>query len=826
MPTPNDMLVVGRDRELARLGGLLESDRLHCGVVVTGAVGIGRTTVWEAGLAMARERGLRVLAARPAAGAAKRSFAALIDLCDGLGPSALAGLPREQRAALDVALLRAETRGESSGPRAACLGFVSLLRALAAESPLLIAIDDAQWLDAPSSHAIALAADRLRDEPVGYLLTRRAPIATALEQRGAQRIDLGPLSTAALRGLLTARHGLTLRRHLLHRVVELTQGNPSLALEMGRLLIERGLPAIGAELPVPDAIEDVSGTTVARLPEQARRLLVAVALKADLEKSDLSSIATSAAIDAAVEAGLLRVDGEQVRASHPLLALAVEQRSCASLRRAVRNALAGRDVTHVAPDPRLAATRAAQASAAAARSERLDAVHLAEQALRLTPAGSPLRGERLLALADHLALAGEPQRLRDLLTPELDSLPTGPVRARAWLLLSEPACHASRDWDQCEALLDAALAESAGDSAIRASVLLVRADRALSTLRLTDAEALARDALSAARGDEHCAARQRLAWARALRGSAVNAREGASLERVVAARLVWRGEVRRAYELLERQLAVADERGEPVAHVELRAALCDAALRAGDWSSASQLLDEWAGSSDGELLPFPIYERLRALLAAGRGLRAEAQRWATEAVGAGRARGARWDEFEALRARGTAHLLADEAAAAVACLGSVWSAVEDAGIEEPGAFPVGPELVEALLTIGDYPRARAVVDRLRRSRIVRRIPGRARRPLNATRSCGWRPARTMSTRPRSSWPRSQPTRSWVCASTPLAPPCASGARNAGTANGGQAAGRWNARRSCSTSSARRVGSSRRDPGFPASAPVSARRTTR
>ena len=104
---------------------------------------------------------------------------------------------------------------------------------------------------------------------------------------------------------------------------------------------------------MPDAIEDVSGTTVARLPEQARRLLVAVALKADLEKSDLSSIATSAAIDAAVQAGLLRVDGEQVRASHPLLALAVEQRSCASLRRAVRNALAGRDVTHVEPDPRL-----------------------------------------------------------------------------------------------------------------------------------------------------------------------------------------------------------------------------------------------------------------------------------------------------------------------------------------------------------------------------------------------------------------------------------------------------------------------------------------
>ena len=259
-----------------------------------------------------------------------------------------------------------------------------------------------------------------------------------------------------------------------------------------------------------------------------------------------------------------------------------------------------------------------------------------------------MRGERLLALADHLALAGEPQRLRDLLTPELGSLPAGPVRARAWLLLCEPACHASRDWDRCQALLDAALAESAGDGAIRASVLLIRADRALSTLRLTDAEALARDALSAAPGDEHCAARQRLAWALRsadLRSTRARARR---LSAWSPRGSVWRGDVRRAYELLGRQLALADERGEPVAHVEVRAALCDAALRAGDWSSASQWLDEWAGSSDGELLPFPIYERLRALGRPAAVWCAEAQRWATEAVGAARARRARWDELEAL----------------------------------------------------------------------------------------------------------------------------------------------------------------------------------
>jgi len=396
-----------------------------------------------------------------------------------------------------------------------------------------------------------------------------------------------------------------------------------LALGMGRLLVEQGLPAFGADLPVPDAIEDVSGTSVAQLSDAACRLLLAVALNADLLRSELSAIETPGAVEDAVSAGLLRLDGEHVRAAHPLLALAVKQRSSPSVRRALHSvladAVADRErralvlaLAAVGPDARLATTVAA---AAAAPARRLDAVRLAE----------------------HLALAGEPQRLRELLMPELGSLPAGALRARAWLLLAEPSCQASRgpvwDWDHCEALVDAALVECADDPAIRASVLVRRAGHAVSTMRIAEAETLAREALSAAcRGapNERRSAPYQLAWVRALRGLPVDAlvaerpaaTTGAchlawSAECVFAARLAWRGDVRRAYELLARWLALADERGELFSHVLLRAQLCDVALRAGAWSTASHLLDEWAGSSDGELLPFPVYERSRALLSAG-----------------------------------------------------------------------------------------------------------------------------------------------------------------------------------------------------------------
>jgi DNA-binding CsgD family transcriptional regulator len=183
---------------------------------------------------------------------------------------------------------------------------------------------------------------------------------------------------------------------------------------------------------------------------------------------------------------------------------------------------------------------------------------------------------------------------------------------------------------------------------------------------------------------------------------------------VAGLRLVWRGEVVEAREIVTRFLALADERGEAVSYALQRLALCQLELRVGDWDAASRLLDEWAESAEGKLLITATYQRCRALLAVGRGFPDEAKEWATPALRDAEAGNYRWQVLESRRALGTASLLAGEPAEACELLRAVWSYMEHEGIDEPGAFPVAPELVEALVELGELDEAAAVVDRLGR----------------------------------------------------------------------------------------------------------------
>jgi DNA-binding CsgD family transcriptional regulator len=125
-----------------------------------------------------------------------------------------------------------------------------------------------------------------------------------------------------------------------------------------------------------------------------------------------------------------------------------------------------------------------------------------------------------------------------------------------------------------------------------------------------------------------------------------------------------------------------------------------------------RLMDEWAASTDSDLLHWPMYERCRALLAAGRGDVAEARRWGGRAEAQAAEMGVAWDRLEATRALGLAALLSKDPAEAARLFGSVWEHGEREGVLDPGAFPVAPDLVEALVELEDYEAARAVVQRL------------------------------------------------------------------------------------------------------------------
>jgi DNA-binding CsgD family transcriptional regulator len=537
--------------------------------------------------------------------------------------------------------------------------------------------------------------------------------------------------------MLAQRLGLSPPRHVLRRLYDSALGNPLFALELGRKLIEDGLPAIGDELPVPDTVDDLLGTRVANLSDPVRHVLLAAALDPDLQLGQLVSLADPNTVDAAVETGVLVVDGAHVRASHPMLAAAAVRHEPAAERRELHRRIA--DVSaagelrtrHLAlaaaqPDAELAATVAAAAASASARGAPQPAVELAEHALRLTPRDDPDESARVLELAGYLVVAGEKRRVTSLLKPRLQSFPTPAMRVRALVLLTSGEVHGN---DDIQRYLEQALAESGDDTLARASVLADMAENAavVRVERIAEAEAWALEALAATRGEPELERRAlfALAWTRSLGGSAIDdvcerfrsassepAYIAHSPERVVGQRLVWRGEIAAARAVVTRQLAEADERGEPSSYALLRLHLCELELRAGAWDAAEQVLDEWAESADRELLHWPMYERCRALLAAGRGLPDETRRWGAEAETRARAAGVRWDQLEAMRALATAELLVHDIDRAADGLGEVWEHTVREGVRDPGVFPVAPDLVEALVERGDVERARAVTARL------------------------------------------------------------------------------------------------------------------
>ncbi|MGZ4320729.1 MAG: AAA family ATPase [Solirubrobacteraceae bacterium] len=737
------MSIVGRELELASLREPLLGASGVSGLVLVGEAGIGKTTLWEEGIAAARARGVCVVSARPSESEARLPFSGLIDLCEGLGSAELGALPTPQRRALEAALLRTDPSDESH-PGAVEFGFVTAIRGLAARTPVVIAIDDLHWLDGPSADVLAFAGRRLAERKVGFLLARRPGRATELErslERGSLvTLEVGALTLGAVRRMLGERLGLTLPRPLLRRVVDVTQGNPLFALEIGRSLLAQAAPAGDHQVPLPDSVEEMLGGRIADLPAGVRTALLATALSEDLRLEALAAVVGSDAVEDALRASVLLVDDDRVRAAHPLLAAVARKQSRIRERRELHRLLA--DAVDEAPlralhlalgstgaNEQLAARLAAAAREASARGSRLQAVQLADHALRMTPVADYARDDRVLALAACLYEAGELRRLTELLSRELESLSAGAPRARARLLLAEGA--GSRSLDELDGHLELALAECGDDDAgLRAYVLAKRAANAAAgrVAQMSDAEAWALEALSAADQREvERVALYAVAWTRSLTGrpvdelcarSRVDADAGAYLaacpERVAAQRLVWRGELPQARKALDRLLTLADERGEEASYVLMHLHLCELELRAGDWDAASSLLDEWAESWDRELTFRPQYERCRALLAAGRGAVEDAQRWASNAISRAQHTGCRWDELEARRARGIVALRAGAPEQAADDLGFVWKHAQREGVLEPGAFPVAPELVEALVDAGESDEARAVTDRLAR----------------------------------------------------------------------------------------------------------------
>ena len=409
-------------------------------MILVGPAGAGKTTLWRAAVDRARARGRRVLEASPARAEARLSYAALGDLLSTLDDTAWAPLPGPQRRALDVALLRADPGGQGAEARAVATGLVTMLRSLVLfEAPLVVAIDDAQWLDGPSSAAIAYALRRLVDVPIVVLASIRADVGEAppalvdaMTAWPMREIVVGPLSVGAVFELLRLRAGVRLSRPQLLRVHRATGGNPYFALEIGRAL--RDQPAGSTDrLPLPASLVAATRRRLEALSPAARGLLLAASALPEPDAETLLGLAggqdaAQAALEEVVAAGILIVTGARVRFAHPLLAETAYAMATSVERRRLHERLAAlaRDpeerarhlaVASVGPAAPVAAALDRAAAAARDRGAPDVAAELAERALELTPPARTLdvHARRLRAARAHFE-AGDPSRAVSLLT--------------------------------------------------------------------------------------------------------------------------------------------------------------------------------------------------------------------------------------------------------------------------------------------------------------------------------------------------------------------------------------------------------------------------
>ena len=453
--------IAGRDTELVALrefvAGIPDG---AAALVLEGDAGMGKTTLWHAGIAEAEERGLRVLQALPAESETSLSFAGLGDLLDGVLDEALAPLPGGQRSALSRALVLEEVEGPSPDAHAVGVALLTALRALAERNPLVVAVDDVQWLDAASAGALGYAVRRLRGEHVGILLSRRSGLESSLldELRRAladhrfTEVHVGPLDVTALHRVVQEHLGVMLPRPLLAEVHQASGGNPFYALEIVRMLrrsdisIEAGQP-----IPVPDSLHDLVHGRLLALPPESRDFLLAASVHAHPTLSiteTASGVVCAQGLAPALEARIVKVDGERIRFTHPLLAAGAYEIADPLRRREIHVRLA--DVLEDPearawqlaasvdqPDEAVAAALEEAAHVARARGAPRPAALLLDRAEELTPSDRLDNSVRRAVEAAFLHFeSGDSRRAEAKLHDVIAPLSPGPLRASALVVLA------------------------------------------------------------------------------------------------------------------------------------------------------------------------------------------------------------------------------------------------------------------------------------------------------------------------------------------------------------------------------------------------------
>jgi hypothetical protein len=406
-------------------------------LVVEGEAGIGKTTMWLAALERAQELGFRVLSTRAMSAESVLAYSSLAGLLHGVNDDVFAELPPPQRVAIDRVLLRVSADGPATDERAVTVAVLSVIERLAEDSPVLVAIDDLQWLDLPSAHIVSSVVRRLVGR-IGVLATVRTGADTdepgvSLELREPERVSrlrVRPLSLGALHAALSARLGRSFSRPKMLQIHEVSGGNPFYALELARAMDDEPKRA---STSLPGGLAELVRARIGSLAADARNALLAAACVPD-PSVELIARATNTDADRLMEVleqaernGIIEIDGQHLNFAHPLLIRGVYADAVPVQRREMHRRLA-----EVVEEPELKARHLALA-ATTGDERTLQALDTAAELARVR--GAPIAAAELLELAiglggdaprrwiratGHHFEAGDPARAKALLEKTID----------------------------------------------------------------------------------------------------------------------------------------------------------------------------------------------------------------------------------------------------------------------------------------------------------------------------------------------------------------------------------------------------------------------
>jgi len=732
--------LVSRDPERARVQAFVAAlPRDAQALLIRGEPGIGKTAVWRHAVQECTHAGFEVLVTRPAKDEMPLGLAGLVDLLDHVD--------------LDTTALLAE-----ENPFARGRALLAALRRLARDGPVVVAIDDLQWLDLASARALRYALRRLDAEPVGVLATVRTgpdaedhlAAASILPRGRCEELDVGPLDLESLRRVLGAAVE-AISRPALHRIHEVSGGNPLYAIELARgLAADETSHGAPGGLRLPESLQAAIALRLATVSDELSGLLDLVSalgptsvqgLREALPDADLDTLLAGAERHA-----LLVVEEDlRVRFSHPLIGSVAYARMSPLTRRALHARLAAGSTDpdvrarHLAlstdePSAPVAQVLEEAAERARARGAVDLAVEFAGHSLRLTPPtddSAALR--RALGEIEDLAIAGEMSRALALADRLVATLPAGPGRAE---VLVKRAYVEDDQLDTTEALLRQALEDAGGDDRLRGQVLdqlgwtlgMFKGDLAGALECAREAVTLAgrvgdkplemtsTGALAYLEGLGGAPRPDLMARALALEAEISKPIMWTSPRTLLAEHLLWAGDLPASRALFEEVREAAVRSGTEVHHPYCMFDLALVECAAGDLVAADALArDGLQAARDAEdawgarLLLYPL-----ALVEAWRGQAAAARENARRRLEEARTNGERPG---IVRARGVLGLLAlseGDGETAARELTQATGLLDAMGFEHPGAFPVLPDAIEALACSGDLDAAGALLARLER----------------------------------------------------------------------------------------------------------------